>query len=121
MPKVDDTNTIPEKITAPWLKRFFKRKLGIPVRVHNAGSSGWVQIWIRSESSTLSYQKLRYNHHFPPELGNRCLQIVYPDSEKLCSQNWAGNITSHSISLHGGELRKVLQGMIDRPIEPVPA
>lgn len=119
MPKVDDTNTIPEDLTAPWLKRFFKRKLGIPVRVQSAGSSGWVQIWIISDRS--NQRNLVYQHHFPPELGNRCMRIVYADSKKLLNQAWGGNIHQHSISLHGDQLRRLLQGILERPIESAPA
>lgn len=121
MPKVDDTNAIPENLTAPWLKRFFKRKLGIPVRVHNAGSSGWVQVWIVSDRTVDHREVLHYKHHFPSELGNRCMQIVYAGSEKLTNQTWGGNIQQHSIALHGGELRELLQGILERPIESVPA
>ena len=121
MPKPDDTNTIPEQLTAPWLKRFFKRKFGIPVRIHGASSSGWVQIWIESDRTLDHRVDLCYNYHFPSELGKRCMRIVYSDSEKLREQTWGGNITAHSISLHGSELRELLHGIIDRPIEPSPA
>ena len=111
MPKIDDTNAIPETITAPWLKRFFKRKLGIPVRVQNAGS--WVQVWIMSDRTVDHREALRYKHHFPSELGNRCMQIVYAGSEKLCKQAWGGNIQQHSISLSGDQLRELLQGILE--------
>lgn len=36
MAKIDDTNEVPTTLTAPWVKRFFKRKLRIPVRVENS-------------------------------------------------------------------------------------
>ncbi|MCH7555269.1 MAG: hypothetical protein IIC08_04665 [Proteobacteria bacterium] len=117
MPKVDDTNTIPENLTAPWLKRFFKRKLGIPVRVQNAGSSGWVQVWIMSDQSVDHRHGLTYQHHFLPELGNRCMRITYAGSEKLCEQAWGGNIQQHSIVLSRDQLRELLQGILERPIE----
>lgn len=117
MPKTDDTYAVPETLSAPWLKRFFRNKFGIPVRVGNANSNSWVQIWIQSDGSPS--RALHYSHAFPPELGNRCMRIVYAGSEKLREQNWGGNIQPHSISLHGRELRQLLQGLLDRPIGPL--
>lgn len=114
--KNDDTNVIPEDITAPWLKRFFKRKFGIPVRVENAGSKSWVRVWIMSDRSSHHRDALTYSHSFPVELGQRCMAIVYKSSESLSKQSWGGNIGPHSISLHGGELRELLAGLLERPI-----
>jgi hypothetical protein len=114
MPKVDDTNTIPEKITAPWMKRFFKVKFGIPVRVRGCGGR-FVDVWIPSDRSNL--HELRYDHDFPPELGNRCMRAVYPNSETLREQNWGGNVSAHSIAISDREWRQVLQQCIDDPIE----
>jgi len=115
MPKVDDTNTIPEKMTAPWVKRFFKRKFGIPVRVNNCGKR-FMDVWILSDHSNL--HELRYDHDFPPELGNRCMRAVY-NSETLREQNWGGNVTAHSIAMSDREWRQVMQQCIDEPIEVV--
>jgi hypothetical protein len=118
MSKVDDTLVIPEVVDAPWVKRFFKRRLGIPVRVTNAGAMnfggrGWAVVWIMSDRSQ---RDLVYHHEFPAELGNRCLRLTYPNSEQLCSQNWAGNVRSHDIGMDGAGWRLVLQGLLDNPI-----
>lgn len=121
--KTDDTNTIPETLNAPWLKRFFKRKFGIPVRVDNAGSSGWVHIWIMSDRTARHTDPLKYSHRFPTELGHRCMAIVYKSSESISKQAWGGNIGAYSIAMHGGELRELLVGILETPInlEPVAA
>lgn len=115
MPKTDDTNTIPETLSAPWLKRFFKRKFGIPVRVRTlSGRAGYIEVWIPSDRSNL--HELKYDHAFPPELGNRCMRAVYPNSETLREQNWGGNVSGHSISMVGHQWRVVLQQCIDEPV-----
>ena len=67
--KTDDTNVISETIDAPWLKRFFKRKFGIPVRVENAGSKSFVRIWIMSDRQTRHTDPLTYSHDFPADVG----------------------------------------------------
>ena len=114
--KTDDTSTIPEAITAPWLKRFFKSKLGIPVRVENAGGSGWVRVWIMSDRTINHRDPLRYSHRFPGELCQRCMAIVYEGHNGLSQQTSGGNISSVSIAMFGHELRRLLQGLIDKPI-----
>lgn len=115
MPKIDDTNTVPEELGAPWLKRFFKRKFDIPVRVKSSsGKAPWISVWISPDPANL--HKLVYNHSFPSELGNRCMQVVYPNSEKLREQCWGGNITGHSLAMLEGQWRQVLQQCIDSPI-----
>ena len=115
MPKNDDTNQVPDKLTAPWLKRFFKRKFDIPVRVRTlSGRAGYIEVWIASDRSRL--HELKYDHDFPAELGNRCMRVVYPNSEQLREQNWGGNIGSHSLSMIVPQWKKVLQGLIDDPI-----
>lgn len=114
--KIDDTNVIPEDIDAPWLKRFFKRKFGIPVRVENAGGKGWVRIWIMSDRTARHMDPLTYSHDFPPELGRRCMAIVYKSSDTVSKQTWGGNIGSHSIAMFGHELRELLAGLLERPI-----
>jgi len=112
--KVDDTGVVPETLTAPWLKRFFKRRLGIPIMVEGAGRSGWVRIWIMSDRT--QPRKLIFHHRFPPELGQRCMAIVYEGHESLSAQSYGGNITGNSISMYGRELRRLLQGLIDNPL-----
>jgi hypothetical protein len=119
MPKTDDTGTIPEVLNAPWLKRFFKHRLNLPVRVSGAKGkwkARWVQVWIESDRSVDHRHGLVYHHHFPAELGNRCMRLVYADSEKLREQSWGGNIQEHSISIHSDQLRTLLQGIIDHPL-----
>lgn len=116
MPKVDDTNVVPEVLTAPWVKRFFKKHLGIPVQVKNAGSQKWVSVWINPSNQTKHWEPLVYNHQFPAELGNRCMRLVYRGSPNLCEQFWGGNITAHSIAMYGREFRELLVGLIESPI-----
>lgn len=117
MPKIDDTNTIPDKLESAWLKRFFKTKFGIPVRVRTlSGKAGYIDVWIMSDRSRSSNRELRYSHAFPPELGNRCMRAVYPSHADLCNQNWGGNILGHSITMVDRQWRTVLQGIIDNPI-----
>ena len=55
---------------------------------------------------------LVYHHEFLPELGNRCLKLVYPTSEKLCAQDWAGNVQKHSIAMSGSEFRQLFQDLL---------
>lgn len=110
---------IPTILTAPWLKQFFKRHLGIPVRVENAaGEKGYVRVWIQ-HYRCVETRNLIYKHAFTPEFGNRCMRVVYSTSEKLSSQNWGGNIGANGIAMHGHELRELLQGILDKPLEEV--
>lgn len=117
MPKTKiDTSTVPETLTSPWIKRFFKERYGIPVRVNRATSSGFVSVWIMADRSVgfnLYDHRLVYHHEFPPELGNRCLKLIYPTSEKLCAQNWAGNVQKHSIAMSGGEFRQLFTDLLE--------
>lgn len=105
-----DTTQVPETLTAPWLKRFFKDYFNIPVRVKNASSDSWVSVWISPDPKEV--YKLIYHHHFPEKLGNRCLRLTYPNNEKLCAQNWGGNISAHSIALCGGSFRQLCQDIV---------
>ena len=113
MPKVDDTNVVPEELNAPWIKRFFKNKFGIPVRVKaGRGKGKWLSIWIMCDQSVDHRQPMVYHHHFSAELGNRCMKLVYSDSEVLSKQAWGGNIQSHSISMHVDEFRQLFNDLI---------
>lgn len=105
----DDTQVIPETITAPWVKRFFKKHLGLVVKVNNAAGPGWVTIRV-----VLAEQRIN------PELGQRCMSIVYNDSEKLSAQSYGGNINGDSISLFFGEFKLLLQSLLDNPINSTP-
>lgn len=107
---------IPEVLTAPWLKRFFKEAFGIPVRVQNASGQKWVTIWIMSDRSISHLAPLKYDHEFPPELCSRCMAIVYKGHQTLSQQTYGGNISRYSISLHGDELRELLVGLMNNPI-----
>lgn len=112
--KADDTGVVPENLTAPWLKRFFQRRLGIPIRVEGANRKGWVHLWIMSDRAYT--RELIYHHRIPPELGQRCMAIVYEGHDGLSKQAYGGNIMSNGIAMHGHELRRLLQGLIDRPL-----
>lgn len=113
---MSDTNTIPTELKAPWLKRFFKEKLGIPVRV-KGGRSSYLNVWIPSDRDETNRHRLVYHHEFPEILGNRCMRAVYPNSASLSAQNWGGNVTRYSIAMGREQWRKVLQSLIDDPIE----
>jgi hypothetical protein len=113
MPKRDDTNEIPEALTAAWVKRFFKTKFGIPVRVSGCGEHhNYMRVWIQCVSGNV-HDPLKYDHEFSPALGNRCMRAVYPESAQLCSQNSGGNVQKNSIGMHHGQWRKVLQQVIE--------
>ena len=106
-----DTTQVPETLTAPWIKRFFKDYFGIPVNVRKANGPSWVSIWISPKQNPEDHG-FTYECHFSEEFGNRCLRIVYPTSEKLCSQNWGGNIQQHSIAMLRNEFRQLLREII---------
>ena len=110
---VIDTSTVPDPLTAPWIKRFFKERYDIPVRVKRASAGPFVSVWIMSDRSVDHRHGLVYHHHFPRGLGNRCLKLVYPTSEKLCAQDWAGNIQEHSIAMSGSEFRQLFQDLLE--------
>jgi len=114
MAKLDkiDTTQVPETLTAPWVKRFFKDYFGIPVNVRKANGPEWVSIWISPKQNPEHQHGLIYSHHFSEEFGNRCLRIIYPTSEKLCSQNWGGNIQQHSLAMLLGQFRQLLGEII---------
>ena len=116
MAKARDTNAVPERITAPWVKRFFRDHFDIPVRVRGADRDGWMMVWIMSDRSVDHRHGLVYHHEFPPELGNRCVKLTYPESEELCKQDWAGNVERHSISMHGHRFRELFEGIIANPL-----
>lgn len=111
MPKVDDTNQVPAEITAPWLKRFFKAKFGITVRVRTMTGTrkgkkriSFIDAWIRGDE------------RFPAQLGCRCMNVVYEGHASLMAQNWGGNITGGSIAMNPHQWQRVLQGLIDNPL-----
>lgn len=110
-------------LEAPALKRFFKRHFGIPVRVNTGkGKAGWLNVWIQSErwkpgDPPEKRHALIYKHQFPPELGSLCMRTVYAGHEGLENQNWGGNISGHSISMKKSEWVKVLQSLVDDPIQ----
>ena len=108
--KHDPITSVPKVLTAPWIKRFFKEFFGTPVRVQSANSGSFVCVWIPCNPG--GWKFLTWDHHFPEELGNRCMRIVYADSEKLREQNWGGNINAHSISMIGSQFRRLLSGLI---------
>lgn len=117
MAKIDDTLTIPETITAPWLKRFFKNRLGFDnIRVENAGSSGYVGIRLVPENCKDYRAPLKYKKTFSPEFGQRCMAVVYKGSKELSQQAWGGNIGSTMIAMLGSQLREVLTGLLERPL-----
>lgn len=117
--KFDDTNVVPEAISAPWVKRFFKRKFGIPVRVENAdaGPNEWVRVWIMSDRTARHTDPMRYSHRFPDDFCRRCMGIIYRGSP-VGEQTWGGNIGAHSVAMSGREFRELLEGLLANPVQP---
>ena len=97
--KVDDINVIPEDFDAPWLKRFFKAKFGLEVRVRSlSGKTQYIDIWIPGNPELA----------FPGWFGNLCLREIYGNSW-VCDRNWAGNVNPKSITMSRPQWRVVLQ------------
>ncbi len=89
------------------LKRHFKTKYGIPVRV----SSSKHYITIRIQDSEKDHRKpSRYDHAFPLELRVSCLNTIYPThiGSEMNLSGAAGNVRSHSIAMHPREWSEVL-------------
>lgn len=105
---VNDTNTVPTNLTAPWIKRFFKSEFSISVRVR--ASKRYLEVWLPAKRVG---GVLKYEHKFTPELGNLCMRTVYPDSEKLSAQSWGGNVNGHSISMTPKQWRSVFGSIIE--------
>lgn len=96
-------------VDAKTLKRFFKERYNIPVRVRSSpGKAKWINVWIPSDHNAALKGQLVYSHRFPDELGNKCMGIVYPDSEQLRSQNWGGNIEPHSLAMFPAQWEQLL-------------
>ena len=92
------------------LKRFFKERFGIPVRVRTSPTkSKYINVWIPSNKRSSFNEPLSYSHHFPfEELGRRCLEAIYPNNPTL-HDHWCGNVEPHSISMVPKEWERVLQ------------
>jgi len=117
MAKPDDTNEIPVEFTAPWVKRFFKRKFEVEIRTSNCDTDK-MRIWIPAES--VAGGKLDYDFDFPDELGKRCVKASNPHSERLIGSAWAGDVRVHDIAMPAALWRGVLQSFIDDPFDPDP-
>jgi hypothetical protein len=112
------TMQIPDNITAPWIKRFFKEYFGIPVRARNwAEGKCYKNVWIMSCRKPENRHKLVYEHTFPSELTRACVLAVYPSAVgNEAFGNTAGNVRSHDIAMGDAQWRKVLQQIIADPI-----
>jgi len=99
-------------MTAIQLKQFINRILGIPKSKLRATSGDrYCHVTIIPERRHRQDFKepIRYAYQFTPELGNRCMRIVYKGHESLCAQNWGGNITSHSIAMLSHEWKELIE------------
>jgi hypothetical protein len=101
-----DTKAVPDKLTAPWFKRFFKERFGIPVRVQ---SRGYIQVWIQCRQVTT--RDIVYDHEFSPDLGSLCLDVIYGDD--FDNNSWAGNVQKTGIAMVENNWRSALQRIID--------
>ena len=64
----NDMNTVPENLSAVWLKRFFRSRFGLLVRVHTlTGKCRYIDILIREPETG----------KFPEAFGNRCMRVAY--------------------------------------------
>ncbi len=101
------------------LKRFFKQKFGIPVRVHTGTGKGqWIRINICHNREKTTRQSLVYDHTFPPELGQRCLTIIYGKDSSTSQQSWAGNVMSTNIAMHRHEWIQLLTDLLTPVVVP---
>lgn len=90
------------------LKRFFKDRFGLPVRVRSLrGKTGYVEVRIPAKSVT----PLAYEYSFPSHLGNLCLRVVYPGSVDLHKQCWAGNVRQHDICITADQWQQVIAAL----------
>lgn len=95
-----------EKINATTMKRWFKSKYGIAVRVQT--TKHYVRAWNVPIPNADVHAPLKWAKLFPPELGNACMRLVYRNSDKLREQSWGGNITPNSIAMHRAEWAQLL-------------
>ena len=105
-----------ERTSAVELKRFFKRFYGIPVRVNTSQTvnpNPYIQAWIKMAAplpgESRVHGPVRYDHLFPPELGNCCMRIVYPASAELSLQTYGGNIQSNMITMRRSQWVELLE------------
>ena len=86
------------------IKKFFKEKFGIPVRVRTvAVKDPFVQVWIESEGA--GHEQPRYNHQFPEVVDTALLKAIYGENTTITFP--AGNATLHSLSMHAHEWEAV--------------
>lgn len=83
------------------LKRFFKERYGLAVRVRTIGKvakGGWVDVWMPFDSPV----------SFDADLRQLCIRIAYPNNPDLHVRVSAGNIQGKSISLIASQWEQVL-------------
>lgn len=83
------------------LKRFFKERYGLSVRVRTIGKvskGGWIDVWMPFESPSV----------FDTDLRQMCIRTAYPNSPDLHMRVSAGNIQSQSIALVRSQWESVL-------------
>jgi hypothetical protein len=98
------------------LKQFINRVLHIPKgKLRAEVGKTWAVVFIMSEPRTGKdiNEPFHYLYRFPPEFTNRCMRIVYPDSEQLCQQATGGNISSVSIAMHRDQWNQLYQQFHD--------
>lgn len=106
-----DVSQVPDKLSAPWLKKFFLERFGIPVRV--TSQKHFLDVWIQSSGGI---HEVRYDHAFPfEEFGRLCLEQVYPKSPQL-HDHWCGNVRPNSVALHYPEWRNVLLRLVGQEV-----
>lgn len=102
------------------LKRYFKARFGIAVRVTSGKGKGhWITVWIpsdRRKTGESMMAPLRYSATFPMALGSSCLRIIYPNNPDLWN-HWCGNVSAHSISMS----RKAWEELLALPPETLGA
>lgn len=93
-------------IDATTLKRFFKERFGIPVRVHSG--KHYVEARIAPNKTARFTEPLTYSFIFPVELGARVVRVVYPNHPELWQQPWCGNIGRYGIAIRREQWEAIL-------------
>lgn len=101
-------------VDATSLKRFFKSRFDIAVRVRSG--KRYVEVWVpslRRVPGEPFNAPIRYAATFPNELGLACAEVVYP-GKGWC---WCGNIGRASITMSRDQWVAVMAAVGTKPID----
>lgn len=87
-------------MTGIQIKQFISRTFNIPQSKLRAESGKhFCGVRIVPEKHRNFTDRFVYSYQFTPELGNRCMRIIYAGHESLSQQCWGGNVGSTSIAM----------------------